>query len=272
VATASLQLTGAVLDGAENVFLLVDALCYTAIEKSIRPKLVRRICQTTVGLKLDGVVFLDPSNARFNQTEKLEFVWDFYNSDGSFAEFCGNAARCVATYYRERVLRKSQFTFRTGAGDVQASFNERDVPRVRLPGKAELICERQFVAGRSESIYFVLAGVPHLILEGEPDLLLAAELRKASSERPSGANVTFVGKDSQNYSAVTYERGVEGLTRACGSGALAAACFLRQERGAGRQVPIQFPGGQLVVDFVEEDGVYLSGPVRHQFDLKMEIL
>lgn len=260
----TLRLSGAVMDGAENIFLVVDGLSAAPIPNLHRPDLVRKCAQNRLGLALDGVVFLDPAR-------DVDFAWDFYNSDGSSAEFCGNAARCVTRFFHDRVYQKPTIRFSTLAGVVDGSLSASGSPRVRLPGKAELACEEVVVPGVSDPINFVMAGVPHLIIEGAPEVKIASELRKPNSLRPGGANVTFVQNVAGQWRVVTFERGVEGFTRACGSGAIAAACFLREKRGAGQQITLQFPGGQLVVDFVDQAGIYLSGPVRYQFSVQMEI-
>lgn len=263
----SILIRGTIMDGAGNKFCVIDGLNRQALPEHLRVSLVKTLCQQTESLAVDGVVFLEPPKAL-----ECDFSWDFYNSDGSRAEFCGNAARCVSVYFRDRVLRKEAFSFMTLAGQVFADQVTSESARVLLPNSVPPPALRPARDLSSELMaHFAVVGVPHLVIEGEASVTLGADLRRPTAERPNGANVTFVRRHNSGLSAVTYERGVEGFTKACGSGALAAGLYFHQIQGEAWPIVVRFPGGLLKIDFAAESGLYLSGPVRYHFDFKMEI-
>jgi diaminopimelate epimerase len=124
------------------------------------------------------------------------------------------------------------------------------------------------VDGKKKSVFSINTGVPHLVVEGEPDFALAQKLRRAPELGPAGSNVTFVDRDheeAEQLQAITFERGVENFTLACGTGAVAAAEFQRASHPAQTEVWIEMPGGALRVRW-EDSRPLLSGPVELQFE------
>src|SRR5688500_6834874 len=100
-----------------NDFLLVDLmkpahknLWKKEWSKKPRANWVKEWCHRQEGLGADGMVFLE-------KDKDLDFAWDFYNSDGSRAEMCGNAARAVSLY-ASQALKKSKLKFRSAIGEV----------------------------------------------------------------------------------------------------------------------------------------------------------
>src|SRR5262249_33462532 len=102
------------MNGAGNDFVLVD-------NRSQKLKLTRdqvvRICDRHHGVGADGIIILEPSNSG-----KADWAWDFYNSDGSHGEMCGNGARCFGRFVANRTGAQKDFTFETGAGIIRAQF------------------------------------------------------------------------------------------------------------------------------------------------------
>jgi diaminopimelate epimerase len=251
------------MSGAGNTFYILDEREKT-IEIADRPAFVRKLCQETVGVATDGVVFLKPSAG-------LDFAWEFYNSDGSVAEMCGNAARCASLYVFQKAQDKKEVRFLTLAGQIQA---ERLGPvqsivqiRVQLPESKIVSADQSVRWSTKQGVrgFFVNTGVPHFVIEGHPDEALAQKIRNAKEFEPAGTNVTFVQRtwvdeakqsgeveDPYFAQAVTFERGVEGFTLACGTGAVAAAAFLKYEIES-QKLPlessfdIEMPGGLLTV-------------------------
>lgn len=262
------------VDGAANSFFLVDGLNRTAISAKYRRDIVSALAVHWPGIRPDGVAFLDPS-------ETADFIWDFYNSDGSFAEFCGNAARCVARYYHDYIRAQDEISFQTAAGVARAEMTATGV-RIRMPKKAEEpgnvvaldpeLAERARKIGIDpSSLWYVDSGVPHLLVNGVPSAMIGAALRPPTSKLPKGMNVTFWSEDKGVIRAQTFERGVEGFTQACGTGALAVGAFARFHLKKVAAIPVLMPGGQLTVDFGEDQTIFLHGPVRIHFDLSAEV-
>lgn len=276
------------MDGAENTFVLVDCI---NLQRPLSPgqnsledraEWTRMLCTKVPGFLPDGVVFLDPRPGGANPKD-AHFVWDFYNADGSNSEFCGNAARCAAAYYHQRVQTISKIIFQTRAGSCEAEIlgnsnqgSQLTQVRVAMPRIAEVPQRLEVADAEGQEAYYLDSGVPHIVVPGVADLVLAKKLRPPTPKRPRGANVTFVEKippESKGfqarYSAVSFERGVEGFTRACGTGAVAAGLYLSKIRNEVGLLGIQMPGGLLSVEIQDSGQVYLQGPTRMHFHLEL---
>lgn len=226
------------LEGAGNRFAFIESADFPDVKK--RAELTRHICAAT---GLDGAVFLAGTGS--------DFEWDFYNSDGSDAEMCGNAARCVGEYvHRERKDGTFPLSLKTKAGVVVVDRDGDDDYVVEMP---PLTGEREMslvVHRVPRDVLFVSTGVPHIVMTSdhfEKTRDLCRELRSHPDLGPAGANVTLVRPDGDVLQAVTFERGVENFTAACGTGAVAASVWNRRKNGAQVSV-IEMPGGPLRVD------------------------
>lgn len=248
------------MSGAGNTFVLVDATrtsTWLDIEEKLHIKrrpFVKMICDRTLGVAADGVLFLEdgPGEAQYN--------WDFYNADGSKAEMCGNAARCAAQFVNEYLNSSvtGTYKFNTGAGVVSAQVLGDDRVRVLMPTIKDYHRLKTLeISGTSHAFSYVNSGVPHLVLQIS-NYKEAAELkefaRKARNHKdllPDGANVTFYVREKEDLiKAVTFERGVEDYTQACGTGAVAAA-YVEFMKNKIRNMDVHMPGGVLNVQFLE---------------------
>lgn len=249
------------MSGAGNTFVLVDATktsTWLDIEKQLRIKrapFVKMICDRTLGVSSDGVLFLQ-SGENGN-----DYAWDFYNADGSTAEMCGNAARCAALYANEYLSASltGSYKFKTGAGTVTAQVLGDERVRVLMP---EVKGYQEFktleIDGHPHTFAYVNSGVPHLVMQ-LANYKHAADLkemaRKARHHKDlgtEGANVTFYVREKADLiKAVTFERGVEDYTQACGTGAVAAA-YVEFMKSKTRSLDVHMPGGILLVQFPEE--------------------
>lgn len=192
-----------------------------------------------------------------------KFQWNFFNKDGSSAEFCGNAARC-AQYYLYEVLQKDRAIHKTISGEIETFFHS-DSHWVQMP-KAEIF-QQEFtltVRGKDYSGLWCDTGVPHFVVINESGLLdrtLSKELRFHPDLGNRGANITWVQRNEGEYlEATTYERGVEDFTQACGTGALAAALWAHQQQADKNQFRIKMPGGLLLVKRIRSHW-RMTGPV-----------
>ncbi len=229
------------MQGAGNSFLL----SWESVAVSCRAKLTKFLSNPNFGVGADGVVFLSSEKKDF-------FVWDFYNSDGSKAEFCGNAARCVALFIFEKEPDIKNMVIKTLAGEVSCQIKGKNLVEVQMP-KVEWLSKSLSLPNWSQPMAWLNTGVPHLVVEVQKidDLKKykseAAQMRTAPQLGPGGANVTFLFQHSlQKISAVSYERGVEDFTLACGTGAVAAASFM-MEKYKTSDCHVEMPGGHLNV-------------------------
>jgi diaminopimelate epimerase len=225
------------MSGAQNTFWFASEL-NSQLSKSKKRKAAQRLCNSYYGLKTDGLIFLKTKRG-------FDFGWDFFNSDGSDAEMCGNAARCATRFYFRKIKAKKKITFSTVAGEITGEVYRNGQVNVLMTEISQV--KKMTVLGVSG--IFVNTGVPHFVIERKPDAKLALRLRKVKSFGVAGANITFVGRLKKNkLEAVTYERGVENFTRACGTGAVAAAMYLQFRKGPQKKIQVQMPGGILVIE------------------------
>ena len=190
---------------------------------------------------------------------------------------CGNGARCIARYGFDHGLAGDIQRIETTAGIVVGQRIERDLYCIRLNDPTAVETEIGIPwEGQILSVSYIELGdpgIPHAVLElPDWDALPEEELRslgayiRSYAAFPKGANVTFRKRLGRNHvKAVTFERGVEDFTLACGTGAgsTAAAMRLRGELG-NETLTLDFPGGELQVSLSVEDDtvcdIYLTGP------------
>jgi diaminopimelate epimerase len=249
--------------------------CFGTFSKAA---VAQRLCDRTEGIGADGMLFMRaPEGSGTGGSADVDWEWEFYNQDGTLAEMCGNAARCAALWASREHGKWRKFTFKTPAGLVHAERlpDHRirvDMPDVKMIEEkvALTVLERQLTAS------WVNSGVPHAVIEQReltptPELKrLAVKIRNHKHFGAAGANVTFVcERGDDDLAILTFERGVENFTRACGTGAVAAAfVFARGRKGANFSVSV--PGGRLEVDFRGERPL-LTGPAHWVADCRVHI-
>ena len=211
------------MSGSGNDFVVFDARRDAPGELE-DPDLVRRLCARATGIGADGVVFLEGS-------ESADFGMRYYNSDGSRATLCGNAALCVTRLAAELgAATASGMVFESDAGLIEARLRE-GAPEIDLQPVREVsedfAVERH---GGERRIGFALVGVPHLVVlcedAAQADVLGRGRTLRHLPTLPHGANVNFLSPDGPCWAMRTFERGVEGETLACGTGAVASAILL----------------------------------------------
>jgi diaminopimelate epimerase len=262
------------MNGAGNDFVLIDN---RARAVQLAREQVVRICDRHRGVGADGLILLVPPSSG-----KADWAWEFYNSDGSTGEMCGNGARCFARFVQQRVGLDRDFTFETEAGIILAHF-EGDRVRVNLTEPANLqLGQKLQLKDGPQTVHSINTGVPHAVLF-VPDahkamvLQLGPEIRRHAHFSPKGTNVNFVQVLGPNYIRVrTFERGVEGETLACGTGVTASALIAARVHHFSSPVRVQVQGGdQLEVDFREHDDrfsdVCLTGPAEFVFEGTIEL-
>ena len=248
------------LSGAGNTFAFVDArqssayadweklqnLQTSAERTERRRQLVQHICSPVNGLACDGFVFMEQNQDGW--------IWDFYNNDGSAAEMCGNAARCAMLFVRGILGRKvKNLPLQTKSGKIFGNEIGRGIFEITMTSHFQVLKEiKKDVAGRQIDLTLMDTGVPHLVFDGDPlSKTESSRLRQDLSISPAGSNVTsYLVVGDGHIQAVTFERGVEDFTLACGTGAVAAALdYWRKSHFANKPhwIKVKMPGGQLEV-------------------------
>lgn len=218
---------------------------------------IQSLCARGTGVGADGVVF-------FNRSVPGSVSIDYYNSDGSVGELCGNATLCTVRLNEILGARTNgDLKIKTGAGEVPGRLVD-GIPEIDLEPVSEVhpawpAIEPQ---GTETRLGYVVVGVPHVSIE-VPNIASVDVLGRGSRVRrdrslPKGANVNFLApRDDGAWSIRTYERGVEGETLACGTGAVASAILLVSWARSSSPVRlVTKSGGKLVVTLREESGTW----------------
>src|SRR5436190_1350054 len=177
------------MNGAGNDFVLIDNRDQ---KLKLSPRQVIHLCHRQRGIGADGLFLLVP-----NQSGHAEWSWEFYNSDGSTAEMCGNGARCFARFVQSLTGTTDRTSFETGAGVIAATFNGAHVT-VDLTAPTDLrLNEVLTTAGAKWTVHSLNTGVPHAVLfvpDADQAMVqpLGAEIRHHPHFKPKGTNVNFV--------------------------------------------------------------------------------
>lgn len=247
------------MSGAGNDFAVCDV-------RSLTPDLKALAIQWCRRTGADGFLALD-------WDDHADFRLHFYNADGLRGEMCGNGARCICRFAYDMGIAGDTMTIRTDAGTVYGRRLSESVYRIalNLPGVTDL-------HRRADAAYIELGdpGIPHAVTElselqwqdRERLLPLARSLRHDPCF-PKGVNVNFFTCLSENTIRIlTYERGVEDYTLACGTGSASVAVTLwLQGRLPGGILTAENPGGKLTVTITGENGTVtgltLEGPAEY---------
>jgi diaminopimelate epimerase len=244
------------MSGSGNDFLFFDARRDPLLALQ-DPAVVDRVTARATGVGADGVVFLQAD------TEQ-DFRIRYLNRDGSIGELCGNASLCTTRLARELgMVRGDTVRFATDAGVISARFVD-GMPEIDLQPTVGLRPDAGIATIPGEHrIGFANTGVPHLVvLVGDTDSVDVAgrgkELRHHAS-LAAGANVNFVAQDGDGHWRIrTFERGVEGETLACGTGAVASGIMLETWGLSGAQTTLETRSGRPLTVTVRHD----SGAIR----------
>jgi len=256
------------LNGSGNDFLLIDNR--GGILRAVDlPAFVKKVCDRSRSVGADGAILIENSR-------RTDFRWRFYNADGSRAEMCGNGGRCAARFAVERGIARRTLGFETDAGIIRAEVKGRTVKLQMTPPRGLALGKTLTLDSGKITYSFLNTGVPHAVLF-VPDLSkidLMGTGRGIRTHRvfaPRGTNVNFVRVKGGTVWIRTYERGVEGETLACGTGAVAAGILSAVHGYVRPPVPVRTRGGEiLTIHFdPEKDGfgeVYLEGDTSWSCD------
>ena len=232
------------MSGSGNDFVVVDATQEPA-GVLMDPRMVQAICARATGIGADGLVLLEPS-------AEAAYRITYLNSDGSQADLCGNATLCSARLASELgLLEERSFRVETDAGILDARLLE-DTPEVDLESVQEIQRDLPFRLEPGERwIGYAMAGVPHLVVRVDDvatvDVAGRGRHLRHDASLPAGANVNFVSADgAEGWRVRTFERGVEGETLACGTGAVATAILLVEAGEARDQVALTTRSGRIL--------------------------
>ncbi len=254
------------VSGAGNDFVLIDdRLSKLPVGLS---RLATTVCSRPFGVGADGLLILRASS-------KADFGMLYYNADGSHGGMCGNGGRCIARYAYLKGISPSKLTFDALDFIYKAEVRGESVRLLmKNPNEYKEILQIDSPLGRFGAS-FINTGSPHVILF-ENSIAnvdvggIGRVIRNHELFRPEGTNVNFVQIKGRNSIALrTYERGVEGETLACGTGAVAAAVVSALKNFVPSQVQVLVKSGEtLTVGFNAQTltEVYLEGSAHMVFD------
>ncbi len=260
------------LHGNGNDFVLIDEYANVVVPEAMKPEFARLYCDRRFGIGGDGVLFL-------SKGEGGDLRMRLVQPDGSEAEMCGNGVRCVAKYAVDRGYAGEAFVVETGAGPVpvEAGYDEDDAFEATI-GMPDPAFDRSGIPAIGDGEYLeevdglevraVNTGVPHAVVFVEDldgvDLDAVAPAIRRHPSFPEGANVNFVQVTGPGSIRVrTFERGVEGETLSCGTGATASAAIAHRLGLVGEPVEVETAGGPLTIGIGRK--TTMTGPAETVF-------
>lgn len=265
------------MHGLGNDFVVVDA---TVEAFRPTPEQARWLADRRLGVGCDQILVVEPPSA-----VHLDFDYRIFNADGSESGQCGNGARCLAKFIRQRGLsNKPTLRVRTSTGELALEHRPNGMVRVNMgvprldPSKVPFTATARvprytltLERGALLEVGAVSIGNPHAVIP-VADVAVApvAELGAAVQRHPAfpeSANVGFLQVlDSTRAKLRVFERGV-GETPACGSGACAAAVVGQVWGLLGTNVSIEVPGGVLHIEWAGDgQPVFMTGPAETVYE------
>ncbi|KTT55058.1 diaminopimelate epimerase [Pseudomonas oryzihabitans] len=276
-----MQLRFTKMHGLGNDFMVLDLISQHA---HIQPKHVRLWGDRKTGIGFDQLLIVETPS-----TPDVDFRYRIFNADGSEVEQCGNGARCFARFvFDKRLTVKKQIRVETkggiielllkGDGQVRVDMGAPRLQAAEIPfiAEAETLSHAVQVEGETVELAVVSMGNPHGVLrvadvDQAPVLTLGPKL-ECHPRFPQKANIGFLQIiDAQRARLRVWERGV-GETRACGTGACAAAVAGIRQGWLKSPVSIELPGGLLNIEW---DGVgqsvLMTGPATRVYEGQVRV-
>lgn len=258
-----MELTFTKYHGLGNDFIFLEDFGGDLLEGG--EELARLLCHRHFGIGADGLVLVGRDGELF--------VMHIFNADGTEAEICGNAVRCMADYLLSRGLAAGpELSIRTLAGvkEVQVVNNlyrvDMGEPDFSFAGGGTIAIS---ASGQEWICHPVSMGNPHAVVfvdqVDKVNLAMWGPTLETSSVWPQKANVEFVEVvDPGRIKVRVWERGA-GPTLACGTGACAAAVVSARQGFTRGPVQVSLPGGELIIEWSAGSSVFMTGPATRVF-------
>jgi len=250
--------------GTANDFIIIDHTSEQYIQWD-DSKLIKSMCDRRFGIGADGLMMIENSNG------ESDFEMRYYNADGNISSMCGNGGRCISLAARMLGLVQNEARFTFNGDSYESTFID-NVNWVSL-GMQDVSS-----ISRDGNAYVLDTGSPHYVSfhdnVKEFDVqTLGAAIRTNTNYFEEGINVNFCDFNNGVLTVRTYERGVEDETFSCGTGMVASAIALSEDRmfDIGKHsIKISTLGGELQVMFEKKENIYtnilLQGPAVKVFD------
>jgi diaminopimelate epimerase len=269
------------MHGIGNDFVVLNCLSEELPEDQL-PEISRKLNHRKFGIGGDGLILVLPS-------KKADFRMRMLNPDGSEAEMCGNGIRCFAKYvYDRRLIADQHVKVETLAGvkalklqtrsgkaeSVQVDMGQPRLRRSEIPMRGDdaerVMAESLKADGRRFLITAVSMGNPHVVIFDDNldalDVERFGPLVENHKSFPQRTNVQFVRVCSTSEIVLrTWERGA-GVTLACGTGACASVVASAMNGMTGKKVNVHLAGGDLVIEWMGDNRVLMTGPADEVFE------
>ena len=251
------------MSGAGNDFIMVDNR-RGDLTADLSPERIASLCRRGLSVGADGLIEIMESAGN-------SFRMRYSNSDGGEAEMCGNGARCICRFACElgMVSMGDEFSFESAAGVHRGLVTGDAEARIWMTEPVLHWPKGKILTGTELEAGFADTGVPHAVVftEDTEDGTFekyAPLVRSAAEFGPRGANANWVKVlPDGSLSMRTWERGVEGETLACGTGAVASALIASTVHGyVTLPVTINVRSGLKLVVGNDHSGWWLQGESR----------
>ena len=269
------------MHGLGNDFVVIDGVSQSV---NLESDSIKMIADRRFGIGCDQVLLVESP-----RSPDTDFYYRIFNADGAEVEQCGNGARCLARFVRDKALsRKETVKVETDSGIIELHLQPDDqatvnmgVPRLKptdLPMVADKVQESYILKVNQQQIEMgiVSMGNPHaVIIVDDVNSAPVATTGKSIATDPSfpqGVNVGFVQIINRHHIKLrVYERGV-GETMACGTGACAAVVYGRVSNKLDETVGVDLEGGRLTIQWGGEgEAVLMTGPAETVFEGNIEL-
>lgn len=243
------------MHGLGNDFVVIDAISQSI---SLSPLDIIHISDRHRGIGCDQILLIQKSD-----TQDIDFVYKIYNSDGSEVGQCGNGARCLAKFIKDKKLSsKNHFRVKTSTSILELYLEDKNV-RVNMGVPKDIKPWIPAFVGMTEGVSLSL-GNPHIVFT-VPNI----ENNQLNNLGLDDFNIGFMQIINKNYIKLrVFERGA-GETQACGSGACAAviAGITQNLLDKNHSVTVELPGGKLYIQWQgQHHPVWMTGPAETVFE------
>ncbi len=274
------------MHGLKNDFIVINNLCNNI---TLSGEQIAFLCERKAGIGADGLILVSAA------LEFADVVMDYYNSDGSIAEICGNGLRCTAKYaFDQKIAAMRTIAIQSNNKIYKAVIEELDskgqaniisvnmgsaiFEKTKIP--VDIKQDAAFdikvnIEGKDIAFSAVAMPNPHAVIL--VDNIDYNYIRKIGSKLqnhslfPQKANINFAKVNSRSdINLVTYERGV-GITHACGSGACATGIVLNKKGLAERNMTIHMRGGDLYIQIEDNEDITMSGQAATVYKGEIDI-
>jgi diaminopimelate epimerase len=269
------------MHGLGNDFVVIDAVTQNV---RVTASMARRLANRTLGIGCDQILVVEPPS-----DPNIDFNYRIFNQDGGEVEQCGNGARCLARFVKDRRLTgKSAIRVKTMNRVIELRINADHSVSVDMGVPVLAPADIPFQADQPASLYdidigdrnyqiaAISMGNPHAVLQVDdvqtaPVSELGPQL-ECHKRFPNRVNVGFMQiLNRQQINLRVFERGA-GETQACGSGACAAAVAAMQQGLVDSSVTVHLTGGNLTIEWQGEDqSLIMTGPAAAVFHGRIRI-